>query len=65
MTIFCTYGWVKVTTKMYGGYEVVLGGVDIANLPWPIANASFTLALAGQPTFADSLPTCPSRHNTE
>ena len=29
----CTYGGVKVTTNMYGGYEMVLGGVDIANLP--------------------------------
>ena len=32
-TNFGMYGGVKVTTKMYGGYEVVLGGVDIANLP--------------------------------
>ena len=32
-TNFCMYGGVKVTTKMYGGYEGVLGGVDTANLP--------------------------------
>ena len=29
----CTYGGVQVTTNMYGGYEMVVGGVDTANHP--------------------------------
>ena len=29
----CTYGGVQETMNIYGGYEMVVGGVDIANHP--------------------------------